>query len=200
MPKKEITPEEREKEMKRLDKVFGERFYGWMWWRYKSIAQMFREKTPEQRKRWKNKGEWTEETYKEACYKSYHRIMLVHLQDPLNRELMKYKIEHPQIQRKDLAEKFGVERKRAGIVLRDYKTLQMIVDREKENDINKMYDEILRDVAEITQKNIKKYKNKEEMRTSELKDLSSIAKDTMERKNLMNWDPTSRQEVNITIN
>lgn len=186
--------------MKRLDKAFGDRFYGWMWWQFKSVAELFREKTPEQKKRWRNKWEWTEEEYKEACYKSYHRIMLVHLQDPLNQELLRYKIEHPLIKKKELAEKFWVELKRASIVLRDYKTLQMIVDREKENDINKMYDEILMDVAEITHKNIKKYKQKEEMRTWELKDLSTIAKETLERKNLIEWKPTQNQAVHITIN
>jgi hypothetical protein len=49
-----------------------------------------------------------------------------------------------------------------------------------------MYEDVLYDIAEITQKNIKKYKETDEkLRTNELKDLSSIAKETNERKNLI---------------
>ena len=64
-----------------------------------------------------------------------------------------------------------------------------------------MYEDVLYDIAEITQKNIKKYKESDEkLRTNELKDLSTIAKETNERKNLIEGKPTENQSVNITIN
>ena len=64
-----------------------------------------------------------------------------------------------------------------------------------------MYEDVLYDIAEITQKNIKKYKETDEkLRTNELKDLSAIAKETNERKNLIEGKPTENQSVNITIN
>jgi hypothetical protein len=64
-----------------------------------------------------------------------------------------------------------------------------------------MYEDVLYDIAEITQKNIKKYKESDEkLRTNELKDLSTIAKETNDRKNLMEGKPTENQSINITIN
>ena len=77
----------------------------------------------------------------------------------------------------------------------------MAIHESREKEILDMYESVLYDIAEITQKNISKYKDTDDkLRTSELKDLSSIAKDTQDRKNLMEGKPTENQAINITIN
>ena len=64
-----------------------------------------------------------------------------------------------------------------------------------------MYEDVLYDIAEITAKNVRAYKESDQqLRTNELKDLSSIAKDTNERKNLMEGKPTENQNITININ
>jgi hypothetical protein len=62
-----------------------------------------------------------------------------------------------------------------------------MTEEERKNDVAlKAYHEIINDITDITRDQIKKYKEAEqEFRTSELKDLSSIAKDTLERQNLL---------------
>lgn len=86
-------------------------------------------------------------------------------------------------------------------LLKDYPNLKMQIVEKREKDLVWMYEDVLYDIAEITQKNIKKYKETDEkLRTNELKDLSSIAKETNERKNLIEGKPTENQSINITIN
>ena len=86
-------------------------------------------------------------------------------------------------------------------LLQDYPNLKMQIVEKREKDLVWMYEDVLYDIAEITQKNIKKYKETDEkLRTNELKDLSSIAKETNERKNLIEGKPTENQSINITIN
>ena len=77
--------------------------------------------------------------------------------------------------------------------------MQIAESREKE--ILNMYEDVLYDIAEITARNIKSYKDSDQqLRTNELKDLSSIAKDTNERKNLLEGKPTENQSITININ
>ena len=61
-------------------------------------------------------------------------------------------------------------------------------------------DEIINDILVITRNNVKKYKEKvDPLETRELKDLSSIAKDTFERKQILLWKPTSINTVEINL-
>lgn len=61
-------------------------------------------------------------------------------------------------------------------------------------------DEIINDILVITRNNIKKYKEKvDPLETRELKDLSSIAKDTFERKQILLWKPTAINTVEINL-
>lgn len=77
----------------------------------------------------------------------------------------------------------------------------MKIAESREKEILDMYEDILYDVAEITQKNIRKYKDTDErLRTNELRDLSTIAKETNERKNLMEGKPTENQNINVNFN
>jgi hypothetical protein len=61
-------------------------------------------------------------------------------------------------------------------------------EKRKEVTLN-AYDAIMEDVTDITSKTIKKYKNMVDsdttLETRELRDLAAIAKETLERKNLM---------------
>jgi hypothetical protein len=76
--------------------------------------------------------------------------------------------------------------------------MKLAENREKE--ILNMYEDILYDIADITAKNVKAYKESDQqLRTNELRDLSSIAKDTNERKNLMEGKPTENQNITINI-
>ncbi|MBO7695059.1 MAG: hypothetical protein J6T10_20765 [Methanobrevibacter sp.] len=76
--------------------------------------------------------------------------------------------------------------------------MKLVENREKE--ILNMYEDVLYDIAEITARNVKAYKESDQqLRTNELKDLSSIAKDTNERKNLMEGKPTENQNITINI-
>jgi len=76
--------------------------------------------------------------------------------------------------------------------------MKLAENREKE--ILDMYEDILYDIADITAKNVKAYKESDQqLRTNELRDLSSIAKDTNERKNLMEGKPTENQNITINI-
>jgi hypothetical protein len=62
-----------------------------------------------------------------------------------------------------------------------------MTEEERKNDVAlKAYHDIINDITDITRDQIRKFKEgKEEFRTSELKDLSAIAKDTLERQNLL---------------
>jgi hypothetical protein len=62
-----------------------------------------------------------------------------------------------------------------------------MTEEERKNDVAlRAYHEIIEDITDITRDQIKKYKESDaEFRTSELKDLASIAKDTLERQNLL---------------
>ena len=77
-----------------------------------------------------------------------------------------------------------------------------MTEEERKNDVAlKAYHDIINDITDITRDQIKKFKeSKEEFRTSELKDLSAIAKDTLERQNLLEWKPTENQNITINFN
>ena len=86
-------------------------------------------------------------------------------------------------------------------LLQRYPKIKMKIAESREKEILDMYEDILYDVAEITQKNIRKYKDTDErLRTNELRDLSTIAKETNERKNLMEGKPTENQNINVNFN
>ena len=79
--------------------------------------------------------------------------------------------------------------------------LKMTEEERKNDAALKAYHEIIEDITDITRDQIKKYKeNDAEFRTSELKDLSAIAKDTLERQNLLEWKPTENQNITINFN
>jgi hypothetical protein len=86
-------------------------------------------------------------------------------------------------------------------LLERYPKIKMQIAESREKEILNMYEDVLYDIAEITARNIKSYKDSDQqLRTNELKDLSSIAKDTNERKNLLEGKPTENQSITININ
>ena len=118
-----------------------------------------------------------------------------------HKEILKYYFNNPFTTITELANKFGMTRQAVWKLLKNYPKLKMQIVEKREKEIVWMYEDVLYDIAEITQKNIKKYKESDEkLRTNELKDLSTIAKETNDRKNLIEGKPTENQSINITIN
>lgn len=117
------------------------------------------------------------------------------------RIIVKYALEHPLKSIDNIGKDLWVDPKRVKDLLDRYQKIKMLRSEEQQKDLVWMYDDVLNDIAEITAKNIKKYKDSDErLRTWELKDLSAIAKETQERKNLIEWKPTENQNINITFN
>lgn len=118
-----------------------------------------------------------------------------------HRAILKYFFNHPWESMREIGRKFWMWSEYVSRLLQNYPKLKMQIVEKREKDLVWMYEDVLYDIAEITQKNIKKYKETDEkLRTNELKDLSAIAKETNERKNLIEGKPTENQSVNITIN
>ena len=115
--------------------------------------------------------------------------------------IIRYMLEHPFATYREVSEKFNRSTKGVAKLLQRYPKIAMAMTEKREKEILNMYEDVLYDIAEITHKNIWKYKESEEkLRTNELKDLSNIAKETQERKNLMEGKPTENQNINITFN
>lgn len=116
-------------------------------------------------------------------------------------KIIKYLIEHPFATFREVGRIFNRDHHRVANLLRRYPKIKMKIQESREQEILNMYEDVLYDIAEITHKNVWKYKESDEkLRTTELKDLSAIAKETQERKNLMEGRPTEHQAINITIN
>jgi predicted transcriptional regulator len=106
-----------------------------------------------------------------------------------NLEIVKYALKNPFASRKDIAKEFGVTYEIVKNVLIEIPRLKMDIKEKKEEIIRSAYDDILDDVTDITAKTISKYKDMVDsnttLETRELRDLAAIAKETLERKNLM---------------
>lgn len=115
-------------------------------------------------------------------------------------EIIRYMLENPFESYANVAKKFNRTKKSVAQLLQRYSKIGMAISEKRETEILNMYDDVLYDIAEITHKNIGKYKESDEkLRTNELKDLSAIAKETQERKNLLEGKPTENQNINITF-
>lgn len=114
--------------------------------------------------------------------------------------IIKYMLENPFASYREVAEKFHRTKRSVAQLLHRYPKIAMAMTEKREKEILDMYEDVLYDIAEITHKNIGKYKESDEkLRTTELKDLSTIAKETQERKNLIEGKPTENQNINITF-
>ena len=116
-------------------------------------------------------------------------------------EVIKYYLTHPNESYTSIEKKFGCWQNYVSSLLERYPKIKMKISENREKEILNMYEDVLYDIAEITARNVKAYKESDQqLRTNELKDLSSIAKDTNERKNLMEGKPTENQNITININ
>lgn len=116
-------------------------------------------------------------------------------------KIIRHMIEHPFDTYTEVAKKFNRDRKSISQILSRYPKIAAMINEKRDKEILDMYEDVLYDIAEITHKNIGKYKESDEkLRTTELKDLSTIAKETQERKNLIEGKPTENQNINITFN
>lgn len=119
----------------------------------------------------------------------------------LQAKVIKYFLNHPTETYTSIERKFWLWSKYMARLLDRYPKIKMKIAESRDKEILNMYEDVLYDIAEITAKNVRKYKETDDkLRTNELKDLSAIAKDTNERKNLMEGKPTENQNINITIN
>ena len=116
-------------------------------------------------------------------------------------EVIRYFLNHPNETYASVERKFWCWPRYVARLLERYPKIKMQIAESREKEILNMYEDVLYDIAEITARNIKSYKESDQqLRTNELKDLSSIAKDTNERKNLMEGKPTENQNITININ
>lgn len=119
----------------------------------------------------------------------------------LRKKIINVKLRSPNKTHQEIADECWVKLKTVKDTLVGSPYLKM-TEEERKNDVAlRAYHEIIEDITDITRDQIKKYKEaKWEFRTSELKDLSAIAKDTLERQNLLEWKPTENQNITINFN
>lgn len=119
-------------------------------------------------------------------------------------EVLKYKLQNPWATSREIAEACWMDPEWVRFILSQVPKIQKMANEEKKKVLADMYNDIMEDITDITSKTIKRYKNKIEddeevmLETRELKDLSSIAKETLERQRLADGESTSNE--NITIN
>lgn len=121
-----------------------------------------------------------------------------------NLDLIKYALENPFATRKDIAEKFWLSYDTVARIFKEIPRLKMDMEEKRKEVTLNAYDAIMEDVTDITSKTIKKYKEMVDsdttLETRELRDLAAIAKETLERKNLMEWKATSNENITINFN
>ena len=119
----------------------------------------------------------------------------------LRKKIINVKLRSPNKTHQEIADECWAKLKTVKDTLSASPYLKM-TEEERKNDVAlKAYHDIINDITDITRDQIKKFKeSKEEFRTSELKDLSAIAKDTLERQNLLEWKPTENQNITINFN
>ena len=119
-------------------------------------------------------------------------------------EVLKYKLSNPWATSREVAEACWMDPEWVRFILSQVPKIKKMANEEKKKIIADMYNDIMENITDITSNTIKRYKKKidddEEvmLETRELKDLSAIAKETLERQRLADWESTSNE--NITIN
>ena len=193
------TEEQRKNEQKRFDQNLEEHLLEWKRLRY--IHEISPDRFHGSRKRLENVTDKIPTYFKEKQKEKGRRCLC---REELRREqriIVKYALEHPLRSMDNIAKDLGVDTQRVKDLLDRYQRIKMAREDAQQKDLIWMYEDVLNDIAEITAKNVKKYKDTDErLRTWELKDLSTIAKETQERKNLLEWTATSNQNINITFN
>ena len=136
--------------------------------------------------------------FKQSLCRNYQRWTIE--QRKKQAQVFKYFLNHPNETYASIERKFWCKKNYISYLLNRYPKLKMKLVENREKEILNMYEDILYDIADITAKNVKAYKESDQqLRTNELRDLSSIAKDTNERKNLMEGKPTENQNITINI-
>lgn len=121
-----------------------------------------------------------------------------------NLSIIKYALQNPFASRKDIAAKFKLSYETIANIFKEIPRLKMDMEEKRKEVTMNAYDEIMEDVTDITSKTIKKYKKLVDcdttLETRELRDLAAIAKETLERKNLMEGKATSNENITINFN
>lgn len=191
--------EQRKKEQERFDRNLEEHLLEWKRLRY--IHEISPDRFKWSREALMKKTDLAPTYFKEKKKEKGRRCLC---REELRREqkiIVKYALEHPLRSIDNIGKDLGVDPQRVKDLLNRYQRIKMLREDTQQKDLIWMYEDVLNDIAEITAKNVKKYKDTDErLRTWELKDLSTIAKETQERKNLLEGTATSNQNINITFN
>ena len=191
--------EQRKAEQARFDKNLEEHLLDGKHLKY--IHEIRPTRYTKNRNRAKNYGEYAPTYFKEKEKTIWRKHLCREELRKEQRIIVKYALNHPLRGIDNIAKDLWVDPKRVKDLLNRYQRIKMFRKETQEQDLVNMYDGVLADIAEITARNIKAYKESDErLRTWELKDLSTIAKETQERKNLLEGTATSNQNINITFN
>lgn len=119
-------------------------------------------------------------------------------------DIIKYALQNPFASRKEIAAHFWLGYETIANIFKEIPRLKMDMEEKRKEMTVNAYDEIMEDVTDITSKTIKKYKEMVDwettLETRELRDLAAIAKETLERKNLMEGKATSNENITINFN
>ena len=115
--------------------------------------------------------------------------------------VVKAKLKDPSATLKEITEKTGVPTSTAADIINNIPeevrkssaTGGLMVDK---------LDDIINDIVDITKNSLKWFTKKsknDELSTKEVRDLSGIAKDTFDRKQILEWNPTEITNMNIDL-
>lgn len=118
-------------------------------------------------------------------------------------EVIRYMLTNPFCKQKEVAAKFWLDIKQLKDIRTHFKNVHKKMEEKREETLMKTYKKVIDDIADITEKQVAKLKEKAEddlLDTRELKDLSWIAKDNIDRINLMEGRATEQQSITINFN
>jgi len=113
-------------------------------------------------------------------------------------KIIKAKLTNPELSLRDIQKLTGTNHKTVGDIIN--KVPQVVTSSNEALNMVDKLDDIINDIVFITKKNILKYKDREdELQTRELRDLSAIAKENFERKQILTGQPTDITKVDFNL-
>ena len=113
-------------------------------------------------------------------------------------KIIKAKLTNPELSLRDIQRQTGSFKDTVARTIKQVPAIATASDKAL-NMVDKL-DDIINDIVFITKKNILKYKDREdELQTRELRDLSAIAKENFERKQILTGQPTDITKVDFNL-
>ena len=110
------------------------------------------------------------------------------------------KLQNPNISLREIEAETGVHFKTAWDIIN--RIPEEVTKSNKEPDMIDKLDDIINMVVDITKTSMKKFQQKNDnewLNTREVKDLSSIAKDNFDRKQILQWKPTDIKKIDFNF-